>query len=184
MSGILAIVFSLNGHLNLAVLFILIGIISDSLDGSLARRLDAYSKFGERLDTKADLVSFGVAPAFFIYVVLNSMLVSIWPIIIAITYFLCVSFRLWRFSQSGHSSTFDGLPSPIAAGLIIFASQVDSFEFPLLFPSVVIYVSILMVTTLSFPHLSVLSRGKNYNANSIYFVCLFYYFNDCLTWTS
>ena len=160
LSGILAIVLSVLGYFDLAVLSILIGIISDSLDGSLARRLDAYSKFGEQLDTKADLVTFGIAPSVFIYFFSSSYVPFHVSVFISIVYFACVVYRLWRFSLSGHASTFDGLPSPIAAGLVIFASLLDPYYSGLLFIGIILQVSILMITTLSYPHLSLLNKGR------------------------
>jgi len=157
-SGFLAIGFSLKGVFDWAVFFILIGILADSLDGSLARRLDAYSKFGERLDTKADFMTFGLAPAVLIYAFLKGAFPITVVMAIALFYLVTVIFRLWRFSQSGHGATFDGLPSPIAAGLLIFAVKLVSIQSALFFAGLVIYVSVMMVTTVVFPHLSELSK--------------------------
>lgn len=157
-SGVLAIAFSIDGSIDLAVLFILIGILADSLDGSLARRLDAYSKFGERLDTKADFMTFGVAPGVLIYAVLQDVF-ALWIVLALVAlYVIAVVFRLWRFSQSGHGATFDGLPSPIGAGLLLFAVKVDFLYHEYLFVAVLIYVALMMVSTFTFPHLSELSK--------------------------
>ncbi len=61
--GVLAVFFALNGHLELAVWLIFIGALFDFSDGFAARALKAYSDMGKELDSLADLVSFGVAPA-------------------------------------------------------------------------------------------------------------------------
>lgn len=62
-SGILAVFFAIDGHLTLAGVFICIAALFDFLDGLAARLLKAYSETGKNLDSLADLVSFGLAPA-------------------------------------------------------------------------------------------------------------------------
>ncbi len=61
--GSLAVFFALNGHLEWAVWLIFIGALFDFSDGFAARALKAYSDMGKELDSLADLISFGVAPA-------------------------------------------------------------------------------------------------------------------------
>src|SRR5665647_2535048 len=66
-SGFIAIIFAANGDLITASWFILAAMIFDFLDGLSARLLKAYSEIGKELDSLADVVSFGVAPALIIY---------------------------------------------------------------------------------------------------------------------
>jgi len=61
--GALAVFFALNGHIQWAVWLIFIGALFDFSDGFAARALKAYSDMGKELDSLADLISFGVAPA-------------------------------------------------------------------------------------------------------------------------
>ena len=61
--GALAVFFALNGNITLAALLIFIGALFDFSDGFAARGLKAYSDMGKELDSLADLISFGMAPA-------------------------------------------------------------------------------------------------------------------------
>ena len=63
-SGFISIIFIMNGDLITASWLILAAMIFDFLDGFSARILKAYSEIGKELDSLADIVSFGVAPAF------------------------------------------------------------------------------------------------------------------------
>lgn len=62
-SGVLAIVLGIEGELGLAAIFIIAAAIFDFLDGLFARIVHSYSEIGKQLDSLADLISFGVAPA-------------------------------------------------------------------------------------------------------------------------
>jgi CDP-diacylglycerol--serine O-phosphatidyltransferase len=70
-SGIVAVFFAIDGHLTLAGIFICVAAVLDFLDGLAARMLDAYSEVGKNLDSLADLVSFGVAPASILFTLLE-----------------------------------------------------------------------------------------------------------------
>ncbi|MBN2635614.1 MAG: CDP-alcohol phosphatidyltransferase family protein [Prolixibacteraceae bacterium] len=61
-SGSLATIFAIDGHLVWAAIFICVAAVFDFLDGFAARLLKAYSEIGKQLDSLADVVSFGVAP--------------------------------------------------------------------------------------------------------------------------
>ena len=58
--------------MEIAVACILIGMFLDAIDGKIARKLNVMSQLGETLDTKADLISFGLAPSFIIFKLLYS----------------------------------------------------------------------------------------------------------------
>ena len=70
--------------------------ILDGLDGRVARMLDAQSRMGEEIDSLADAVNFGVAPAFVVYVTLLSTSPVGW--IVVLLYAVCVVLRLARFN--------------------------------------------------------------------------------------
>ena len=65
--GILAIIFTLNGHIFFAPFFIFISAILDFLDGFVARLLKVQGELGKQLDSLADMVTFGVAPGIIVY---------------------------------------------------------------------------------------------------------------------
>ena len=65
--GFAALLLALEGHPNQAVSLLFLAMVLDFLDGALARMAGHGSAFGKELDSLADLVSFGVAPAFLAY---------------------------------------------------------------------------------------------------------------------
>jgi CDP-diacylglycerol--serine O-phosphatidyltransferase len=160
--GIIAIFFCLKLELLLASAFILLGILMDAFDGRIARKLGVFSEIGAKLDSKADFMTFGIAPAVFIFAYLSSYS-SFWfqamGLGLGIIFYVSVHFRLRRFdSNGGHSDYFQGLPSPIGAALVVtaFSSSVLSGLF--IFIPVILISSILMVSTLSYPHNSIAGR--------------------------
>ncbi len=70
-SGVLATIFAIDGHLIWAGIFICIAAVLDFLDGFMARLLNAYSDVGEQLDSLGDIVSFGVAPGAILFTLLE-----------------------------------------------------------------------------------------------------------------
>jgi len=103
------------GALMCAIL-IIVAALSDSLDGRIARATNTCSEFGGQFDSMADVISFGVAPAWLVYVY---CLGSLWPVgmAAAVWYITCTAFRLARFNANveNKAGAFNGLPSPIAA---------------------------------------------------------------------
>ena len=71
MSGSLATIFAIDGHLVWAAIFICVAALFDFLDGFAARVLKAYSEIGKQLDSLADVVSFGVAPGAILFTLLE-----------------------------------------------------------------------------------------------------------------
>lgn len=115
---------------------IFFAMLADAADGFVARMARSTSSFGGQLDSLADVVSFGVAPAFLMLRIVESTLSSVFSPaspafgslpgrflwLIAALYLCCAALRLARFNventdDSDHKS-FSGLPSPAAAGLI------------------------------------------------------------------
>ncbi len=71
--GILAIIFTLTGHIERAPYFILLSALFDFLDGFAARLLNVQSELGKQLDSLADMVTFGVAPGMILFVSLDGL---------------------------------------------------------------------------------------------------------------
>lgn len=126
-SGMTGIRFALEGQFAPAVVAILVAAVFDALDGRIARLLKAQSKFGEELDSLADVISFGVAPALILYVwVLQEARSVGW--LAAILMAVCAALRLARFNTALGAAAerppwaynyFTGVPSPAAAGLAL-----------------------------------------------------------------
>lgn len=137
-------IFHLN-TLTIAGLLIFLGMFFDAIDGSVARLTRATSDLGAQLDSLADVVSFGVAPAFMmlrlvshyygptdggtaeVVTILSPDADTVWAKVIwtiAVIYVCCTALRLARFnaettsaSEEDHRS-FKGLPSPGAGGTV------------------------------------------------------------------
>src|SRR5215467_15970657 len=113
-------------EITIALGFILLACIFDLFDGRVARMGGVESPFGREFDSLADLISFGVAPAFLVHRVVLKDVFPGRPQVgwfIASIYLLCGAFRLARFNclsaQSASSSKeFLGFPIPSAAGLV------------------------------------------------------------------
>ncbi len=91
LSGFLSIIFTSKGDFQLAAVMIFAASIFDLIDGIAARLLKTTSQFGVELDSLADIVSFGAAPAFLIYsfhfyklgaigILISAFLLNIWSI--------------------------------------------------------------------------------------------------------
>lgn len=120
-SGLSAVKFALDGELGMALGAIGAAAVLDSLDGRIARLLDATSKIGAELDSLADAISFGVAPALVLYVTLLDGKSFGW--IIALIYAVSIVLRLARFNTllddddipSYAREYFVGVPAPAGA---------------------------------------------------------------------
>lgn len=166
-----------------ACYLIFLAMVFDALDGRLARFARHTTDFGGQLDSLADAVSFGAAPAFIALMSFKSdappdlpFMISrlVWAI--GAIYFCCAAIRLARFNVSNehgeqHHFSFLGLPSPGAAGAVVslimvqqdlgrFAAGSDSVLLDtlhhatlLLIPTAVLGNGLLMVSKIRYPHL-------------------------------
>ncbi|MGW5520510.1 CDP-alcohol phosphatidyltransferase family protein [Nocardia africana] len=120
-AGLSAVKFALDGSLDIALAMIGAAAVLDTLDGRLARMLSATTKIGAELDSLADAISFGVAPALVLYVTFLRQDSAGW--IIALIYTVSLVLRLARFNTIMDDDTrpdwereyFTGVPAPAAA---------------------------------------------------------------------
>lgn len=110
-------------HLYKAALAIFFAIFFDAFDGRVARLTHTASDFGVQLDSLADVISFGVAPALLVYKWALAPF-GLLGIALACIFACCGALRLARFNvlaQTGQGSSrfFVGLPIPLAAGMIV-----------------------------------------------------------------
>ena len=121
--GFLAILSAFDGNIIHACWFVVLAGFLDALDGKVARLSGSTSQFGVELDSLADFLSFGVAPAVIVYVIKLQELGD-WRFIISLVYILAAAYRLARFNllaDSDEKKDFLGLPVPAAAfGLVSF----------------------------------------------------------------
>jgi CDP-diacylglycerol---serine O-phosphatidyltransferase len=130
--GYACVVYAMRGDLDTAAPFIGVAVVLDMLDGRIARLTGTSSAFGLELDSLADVISFGLAPAVLAFAWGLSELGRLgWTA--GFVYLSCAAMRLARFNiqSPGQSDKryFIGLPSPPAAG--IAAATVYAWPFPL-----------------------------------------------------
>jgi len=140
-AGLTAIRLSIEGRMELAVAAIVFAAVLDGVDGRVARMIKGQSKFGAELDSLADFVNFGVAPALILYFWGLSEIKSVgW--IAALVFAICAALRLARFNvmiddpnkPPYAANYFTGVPAPMGAilamlpGARIIACQRDPLE--------------------------------------------------------
>ncbi len=194
-SGSLAVFFAVDGQLGWAAVFILIAAVFDFLDGFAARLLKAYSSIGKELDSLADMVSFGLAPAAIVFTMLEYTLFganqpiqdieanwSQWIVLFAsLAIPVAGAFRLAKFNTDDRQSEqFLGMPIP--ANAIFFASLGLILELgtnmaiqPIILNKYVLLASVficsfLMVSEL--PMFSMKFKNLNLKENAIRFLFL------------
>lgn len=147
-SGMASLHFSVKGDFHRAIAAIAVAALFDALDGRAARLLRATTRFGAVLDSLADFLSFGVAPAMVLY---QWMLgdqarlgrSDVLGLAAVMTYVLCAALRLARFTAMGIPDPinrvggaparnphrplkhFIGLPSPAAAGVVLIPIMIE-----------------------------------------------------------
>ncbi|MBC2607205.1 CDP-diacylglycerol--serine O-phosphatidyltransferase [Pelagicoccus albus] len=155
-----------------AVLFILGGMLCDSLDGRVARLGGRESLFGKEFDSIADIVTFGLAPALMVLFLIlnpgqNEEFFTKAGFFFAFIYLLCAGVRLARFNVITHpavrSKTLDnangdflGLPVPAAAGMIativLVLTKHDALRaYAPALPILMLLISYLMISNVRYP---------------------------------
>jgi CDP-diacylglycerol---serine O-phosphatidyltransferase len=125
-AGMSSIRYALDGRYELAVTLIGAAVVLDGLDGRSARMLNLTSRLGAELDSLADFLSFGVAPAVLAYLwTLRDVRGVGWAV--AMLFATCCALRLARFNTELETPDrprwtqyfFTGIPAPAAAGLAL-----------------------------------------------------------------
>ena len=161
-AGMTSVRMSLEGRLEAALLFILIAVFLDAVDGKLARYLETESPFGAELDTLADFFNFGIAPGILLYntLYINSEYANFgWLACLVLA--VCTALRLARFNLSLDDAVakakpkgfFVGVPAPALACLALLPvfmqlSGWENVDFPILRGLYVIGVGLLAVSTI------------------------------------
>jgi CDP-diacylglycerol--serine O-phosphatidyltransferase len=195
-SGFISIVFVFWRNLEAAALFIIIAAVFDFLDGSAARILHATSEKGKVLDSLSDVVSFGVAPAAIIFLIIEyslaqaksdfefgsasftDMLFLFSPLI----FLIASAWRLAEFTVKKNSIIFNGLPTPAAtlffAGLALIISNPEEnrisdlfLELYIIIPAVLL-ISFMMVSKIRF--ISLKFREFGFNQNRLQYILIIF----------
>lgn len=158
------------GDLDNAARAIGVAFVLDALDGGVARATGTNTEFGKQFDSLADVVSFGIAPAFLAYAWgVRDLPLSDWGALgvhvyqlgwlVCFIFLACCAWRLARFNiqgmAPGGSRYFVGLPTPAAAGMIAATVHATSGPVPSIFLSfpwlaLILALGILMASTLRY----------------------------------
>lgn len=160
-SGLTGVRFAIDGNWSFAILAVVLAGILDGLDGRIARLLNAQSRFGAELDSLADSLSFGMAPA---------LIVFLWSLqdldrfgwFAALAFAICCALRLARFNaqidvedQPHKSAGFlTGVPAPVGAGLAFtpmylwIETGLDIFREPILNAIWVAVIGVLFISNM------------------------------------
>ena len=158
--GFLSLVLVYQGHPLPAAWLVAMAVVFDYLDGKVARSLGGSSAFGVELDSLADVISFGVAPAFLIHSVYIGLDGGLWGALAGAFFALCGALRLARFNVTHVVGPFQGLPIP-AAGLSLVAFVLAGVPLPL-WAAVALLLGLggLMISQVPYGNLKKLHRGN------------------------
>lgn len=175
--GFLSILSSLDGNAIHASWLIILAGFFDALDGWIARFSRATSRFGIELDSLADFISFGIAPAVIFYS-FKLYVLGKWGFIVGFVFILCGAFRLARYNlnaKSEKSNHYTGLPIPMSActiaGYALFCYYLwGELRFPEILISMIIAFSGLMVSSISYDTLPSFHLGNRKNNLKLMYV--------------
>ena len=153
--GLTSIRFALDEKFEFAIIAIIFAALFDWLDGRIARLIKGTSEVGKELDSLADVISFGVAPAFIMYFwKLNELGRFGW--LLCLIYVSCVALRLARFNvnsnqePSWRDNFFEGVPSP-AGGVLVLTPlivSITSFDYIALNYDIIVPASFIVISLL------------------------------------
>lgn len=178
--GFYAFIAVSNEKFLVAAWAIVIAAVFDMLDGRIARLTKTTSAFGLQYDSIADVISFGMAPAFLVYSwVLKPFGRMGW--MAAFLYLLCGALRLARFNVTKpdvKDNQFIGLPIPsaavmIASIVIVFGKMMD--DRPMFMAAVVYFLAFLMVSNIRYPSFKKLELKQRVTFTRFLFVVLIFY---------
>lgn len=143
--GIISILFAIKGWFNYASIMLLLAVVSDYFDGKIAKIMNQQNEFGRELDSLADTISFGVAPAIFGFSLIQTPLATI-----SFTVFLfCGILRLARYNIMNLEGAFQGMPITMN-GIIIPLAYLSRNYLGIeikFFPYIYLVLGILMVSS-------------------------------------
>jgi len=168
--GVASLIMTYHQHFVPAAVLICFAVFFDVMDGRVARSLGGSSVFGEELDSLADAISFGVAPAFLIYAAYIGMEGGVWGAVASSFFALCGVLRLARFNVTHvPAGPFQGLPIP-AGGLTLAAFVIAKVPLtPLAAIVVMFFIGGLMVSSVPYCNAKKMKKD-NVNRVKLYWV--------------
>ncbi len=149
--GFASILMAMQGQIESALVLVLIAVVTDSADGMVAR-YSGYGVLGANLDSLADVISFGAAPAVLAYVFLGR---GFFALVFSALFLICGVLRLARFNVAGKKDGFEGIPitaGGFAVALFLLIKDYVPY-FGHVFAFLLVILSLLMVSTIGYPKL-------------------------------
>ena len=156
-SGFISIVNSINSNFEMAAIFMILAIMFDSVDGWVARKTNRNDTlgFGKNIDSLSDVVSFGVAPAVFIYTTLgnSSSIAHAIVTLVSLLIVVCGVLRLTRYNViADHVKTSGFIGFPIPGIAFILATYYLTGLYNIYFALILsVAVSLLMISNVKYP---------------------------------
>lgn len=155
--GFLSVISSVNNNFELAALLMIFAIMFDSVDGWVARKTNRHDtlEFGKNIDSLSDAVSFGVAPAIFLYSTINTTSTIIQPVVIIVSLLIviCGILRLTRYNVIANqikTKDFIGFPIPGIA-FILATYYLSGLYNEYLAIILSIIISLIMISRIIYP---------------------------------
>lgn len=161
-SGLTGVRFAISGDWELSIFAVVLAGVLDGIDGRIARLLNAQSRFGAEMDSLADSLSFGMAPALIIYLWALQDLTRVgW--FAALAFAICCALRLARFNaqidtdEQPHKSAgfLTGVPAPVGAGLAFLpfylwmSTGEETFRNPVLVAVWLAVIAFMMISNMA-----------------------------------
>lgn len=179
-AGLTGIRFAITGDFEKAVLAVVLAGVLDGIDGRIARLLKAQSRFGAELDSLADNVSFGVAPALILFLwSLDDLPRLGW--FAALAFAVACALRLARFNARidmadeprKAAGFYTGVPAPVGAGLVFLPLYLwivtfdEQFRNPVLVGAWLVAMAFLMISSLPTLTWGKLRLRKNFRLEAL-----------------
>jgi len=186
-SGLTGVRFAISEEWAFAILAIVLAGVLDGIDGRVARLLKGQSRFGAELDSLADSLSFGMAPAIIFYLwTLQDLSRVGW--FAALAFAICCALRLARFNaqidvdEQPHKSAgfLTGIPAPVGAGLTFLpfylwmATGIDEFRNPVGNAIWMVAIAFLMISNIATLSWSSIKPRRSIRLELIAFVGLLF----------
>lgn len=160
-AGLTALRMAVEQRFEMAITLVVVAALLDGVDGRLARALKAQSRFGAELDSLADFVNFGVAPAVLVFIWGLGGLPRGFGWIVALVFALAMGLRLARFNSmidvekpKWQANYFTGMPAPAGATVVLLPLYLDGLGFfevrawPWLIAIYMLAMAFLLVSTI------------------------------------
>lgn len=184
--GFYAVINTMKGEFDLAAIALGFAVVFDGMDGRIARLTNSCSEFGVQMDSLADVIAFGLAPAVLAYIWgMKSIVPTDLPYakhvqqigwIVSFAFVICGAMRLARFNiqsvktqplQTSSKRYFVGMPIPAGAGLIAAVvhftpDPINHWSVGALWSMLLALLSFLMISTIRYPSFKEIDMRKSH----------------------